>query len=116
MFCKNCGVQIHDGAKFCQRCGTPAPVVQPVPQTAGESAVSQHAPQEDVGSSVSQSGMAMSSGRPTAPLPQSRPVQCPACGMLMFPERRHCLICDKDLGNALEPEQNRGKDEQTVTE
>lgn len=93
MFCKNCGDKIHDGAKFCQRCGTPAPVVQPVQQASGESAVSQ-----------------------PAPLHQLQPVQCPACGMLMFPERRHCLICDKDLSNASELEQNQGKDEQTVTE
>ena len=24
MFCKNCGAQIKDGAKFCPKCGTPA--------------------------------------------------------------------------------------------
>lgn len=110
MFCKKCGVQIHDGAKFCQCCGTPAPVVQPVPQAGGESAVSQPMQQADSGNTAPLPDM------PAAPLPQSRPVQCPACGMLMFPERRHCLICDKDLSNALEPEQNQGKDEQTVTE
>lgn len=106
MFCKNCGDQIHDGAKFCQRCGTPAPVAQPVQQTGGESAVSQPVQQAGGESAVSQ----------PAPLHQLQPVQCPACGMLMFPERRHCLICDKDLSNALEPEQNQRKDEQTVTE
>ena len=30
MFCRNCGNQISDGAKFCSVCGAPA---QPVPQT-----------------------------------------------------------------------------------
>lgn len=25
MFCKNCGTQLQDGAKFCPRCGRPAP-------------------------------------------------------------------------------------------
>lgn len=30
MFCKNCGKQLPDGAKFCGSCGTPTGVAQPV--------------------------------------------------------------------------------------
>ena len=36
MFCKNCGAQIPDGARFCPECGTPAVSSGPVNQTAQE--------------------------------------------------------------------------------
>lgn len=33
MFCKKCGAQIRLNAKFCAKCGTPAPVARPVEPT-----------------------------------------------------------------------------------
>ncbi len=44
MFCKNCGAQCNDGAKFCAKCGTPieaAPVQQPVAPVQPETPVQQ---------------------------------------------------------------------------
>ena len=35
-FCKNCGAQLSDEARFCPECGTPADPVQPAPAPAQE--------------------------------------------------------------------------------
>ena len=31
MFCRKCGVELRAGAKFCAKCGTPAPAKAPEP-------------------------------------------------------------------------------------
>lgn len=84
MFCSNCGNQITDEARVCQRCGNPVSAAD-VPQPMQPA---------DATPSMSREG-----GRSTTPLP----VECPACGMLAFPGRSRCLICDADLRGAVSP-------------
>lgn len=36
MFCKRCGTELIQNAKFCTKCGAPAPVIQPVQQPVAE--------------------------------------------------------------------------------
>lgn len=126
MFCSNCGNQIPDGARFCQSCGNPVSAAG-APQPTGAPQPMQQAPpptgaprpmqqavqptgapqpmQQPTQPAGSTHPLPHAGGRPTAPLPVDPPVKCPACGMLAFPGRSRCLICDADLGGAIPPMQ-----------
>lgn len=127
MFCSKCGKQIPDGARFCQGCGRPVNIAQPMPQSEQPAGTAQYIPQSEQPTGTAQSmiqseqpagtaqPMPQAAGRPTAPLPAEQPVKCSACWMMAYPGRGRCLICDTDWGVTVPPESGCGQEPQQAT-